>query len=686
MHPPDFSDHSLIVAKLPLTKPKPTVFSATGRGWKRLNRDAFRRDLEASPLLSSEDWSGSTPDELASLCCDTLANLIDVHAPRSTIKKSYRPITPWYNDACRVRKRKVRVFERKYRKSKSPVDRMNWLAQLRSCQEFYGQVQDVYWQTLISESSGNAKKLWNKLSMVMGKKQRSAVCEDLTAEMFLKGFTDKVQDVRSSTSGASDPDFTEYSGEMFCSFTPLDVAAVRELIVKSPNKSCSLDPIPTWLVKEFAVELAPFITAVINRSLEAGYFPVSFRAAVITPILKKSTLDPAKVSSYRPISNLCYLSKLLERVVKNQLMDYVERNRLLPEHQSAYRACHSTESALLKVTSDALLAADRGMVTLLGSLDLNAAFDCVDHSIFLLRLEHSFGIIGTVLAWTSSYLHDRMQQVRYNGQTSEPCRVTCGVPQGSVLGPVYFLLYTSDVFEIASQHGFQIHGYADDLQLYQSCFPTDMLPLNIRFMGCLEATQSWMTRNRLKLNAARTEVMWMGSARKLKNLSPPEVVFADCVIPISSHVRSLGVIIDSALTFSDHVTRLVNSCFYQLRQIRSVRRSLTIDSAHAIVRVLILSRLDYCNSLLSGLHTAMSIGWCYACGRPAHISAPVQRPRQPSDARSTPLAERCIEDSIQTVRPGVSMSKRCHAIVSRQLLHSSRQRHRSIVSAVCCLR
>ena len=102
----------------------------------------------------------------------------------------------------------------------------------------------------------------------------------------------------------------------------------------------------------------------------------------------------------------------------------------------------------MKVTSYALLAADCSMVTLLGSLDLSAAFDCFDHSIFLLRLERSFGIVGTVLAWTSSYLHDRMQQVRYNGQTSELCRVTCGVPQGSVLGPVYFLLYTSDVFDI----------------------------------------------------------------------------------------------------------------------------------------------------------------------------------------------------------------------------------------------
>ena len=348
---------------------------------------------------------------------------------------------------------------------------------------------------------------------------------------------------------------------------------------------------------------------------------------------------------------LCYLSKLLERGLKNQLMDHVERNKLLPEHQSAYRACHSTGSALSKVTSDALLAAARGMVTLFRSLDLSAAFDCVDHSIFLLLLERAFGIIGRVLAWTSSLLHDK--QFRYNSQTSELCRVTCGVPQGSVLGPVYFFLKTSDVFEIPSQHGFHIHGSADDLQLFQSCFPTDMVPLNIRFMGCLEAIQSWMTRNRLNLNAAKTEVMWMGSAKSLKNLSPPEVVFADCVFPISSHMRSLGVIIDSAFSFSDYVTRVVNTCFYQLQQIRSVRRSLTIDSAHAIVRALILSGLDYCNSLLSGFPNTLLSRLHDVMRAAARLifQPPVQRPCQPSDARSTPLAECCIDDSIQTVRP-----------------------------------
>ena len=405
---------------------------------------------------------------------------------------------------------------------------------------------------------------------------------------------------------SAEPDYSRFDGSPLSAFSSIDVADVQKLIAKSPNKSCCLDPVPTWLVKEFADELAaPFITAIYNKSFSDGYFPRSFRIAVITPILKKQTLDPTNISNYRPISNLSFLSKLLERAAKIQLLAHLEKNDLLPEHQSAYRACHSTESALLKITSDALMAADRGQVTLIGMLDLSSASDCVDHRIFTRRLERSFGVTGLALLWTTSYLDGRMQRVHYNGLDSELTVIECGVPQGSVLGPAYFLLYSSDVFEIARQHGFQIHGYADDLQLYQHCEPSDTNVLNSRFVDCLEAIQEWMSQNRLRLNASKTEVLWLGSSKRLKNLLLPTVVVSGCAIPLSTSVRTLGVVIDSGLTFSEHVSKLVNTCYYHLRQIRSIRKSLTIDSAHALVRALVLSRLDYCNSLLAGITRAL---------------------------------------------------------------------------------
>ena len=244
------------------------------------------------------------------------------------------------------------------------------------------------------------------------------------------------------------------------------------------------------------------------------------------------------------------------------------------------------------------MAADQGKVTLLGLLDLSSAFDCVDHGIFLRRIELSFGVTDCALAWTASYLGDRSQCVHYNGVDSRTVSISCGVPQGSVLGPAYFLLYSANVFEIARRYGFLIHGYADDLQLYQHCASSDMDSLNIRFVSCLQGFEEWMSRNRLRLNASKTEVIWLGSSRRLKNLTLPAVVLSGCLIPLSTSVRSLGVIVDSGLTFSDHISKLVNNCYYQLRQIRSIRRSLTIDSTHALVRALVLSRIDYCNSLL----------------------------------------------------------------------------------------
>jgi hypothetical protein len=252
----------------------------------------------------------------------------------------------------------------------------------------------------------------------------------------------------------------------------------------SPTKASGLDP--TWLVKDFVQILAPYLTNLFNRSMSEGYFPEMFRLAKVTPILKKSTFDPSVLSSDRPISNLPFVSKVLERAVNERMSQHLQSNGLLPENQSAYRRSHSTGTALLKVTSDALIAADQGKLTLLGMLDLSAAFNCVDHSILLDRLKTLFGFVGVVLDWMRSYLVGRRQYVRYNGSTSSATVMQCGVPQGSVLGPLYFVLYTADAFRIVGELGFLVHGYADDLQIYDHCLVSDTPQLTNRLIHCIE--------------------------------------------------------------------------------------------------------------------------------------------------------------------------------------------------------
>jgi hypothetical protein len=185
-----------------------------------------------------------------------------------------------------------------------------------------------------------------------------------------------------------------------------------------PDKQCLSDPMPTRVLKENVDILAPFLAALLNKSMSLGTVPALFKEAYITPLLKKTDLDPADVKSYRPISNLSVLSKLLERIVARQLLDYLTAAKLLPELQSAYRANHSTETAVIKVLADILRAVDSGDLAVLTLLDLSAAFDTVDHATLLQRLRESYGINGNVLSWFTSYLGGRSQYIRRGSMSS----------------------------------------------------------------------------------------------------------------------------------------------------------------------------------------------------------------------------------------------------------------------------
>jgi len=209
----------------------------------------------------------------------------------------------------------------------------------------------------------------------------------------------------------------------------------------------SVRPNPTWLVKDMRGLLAPFVALVFNKSLAAGCFPNRFKHAVVRLLLKRSGLGASDLKNYDLccVSNLSFLSKLLERTVESRLQEFLESNDLKPVSQSAYRRDHSTETVVLKVQNDLMLAADDGHLSALCLLDLTAAFDTVDHELLLLRLERQFGLCGAVLQWFRSYLTGRTFQVVYDGCLSAIVHVLCSVPQGSVLGPRLFIAYTADL-------------------------------------------------------------------------------------------------------------------------------------------------------------------------------------------------------------------------------------------------
>ena len=305
--------------------------------------------------------------------------------------------------------------------------------------------------------------------------------------------------------------------------------------------------------------------------------------------------------NYRPISNLTYISKLVERMVNQQVIAYLDEIKLLSKLQSGFRARHSTETALLKVLSDIFLSANQQQVTLLVLLDMSAAFDTVDRAILLQRLEFSFGVSGVVLSWPSSFLDGRTQRVHLLDSKSLVELVRSGVRQGSILGPLLFLLYTADISLIASEFGLNVHCYADDGQLYISS-KAGAAESSIELVTtCISQLDQWMSSNRLKLNSDKTQLIWLGSRQQFLKVNPDSILLGASTVRFQSSVVDIGVVLDSNLSMRDHVSRLYRTSYYQLRQLRVIRKSLTTRACTQLVHALVNSRLDYCNRLLSGV-------------------------------------------------------------------------------------
>jgi hypothetical protein len=341
---------------------------------------------------------------------------------------------------------------------------------------------------------------------------------------------------------------------------------------------------------------APLIAQLTTLCFHEGVFPSIYKTASVTPLLKKIGLDCDNVTNYRPISNLHTISKIVERLFLSRVLNHVEKAPCFNRFQSAYRRNHSTETAILRLLNDAYTTADKKSRTLLIQLDLSAAFDTIDHTTLLRRLEHTFGLSDSVLHWIQSYLHGRSQFVRVGQENSHVVACKYGVPQGSVLGPLLYTLYVAPIAGIIASFNINHLQYADDTQLYMALDGTNVsTSLDI----CFKTVKEWFALNGLSLNPDKSEAIVIGtSARQRTDGSINVVALGTDSIAVSESVRSLGVTIDSTLSFNTHVNNVCKSVRYHTRALRHVRKCVSIDDAKQIAAAMVSARLDYCNSIL----------------------------------------------------------------------------------------
>ena len=252
------------------------------------------------------------------------------------------------------------------------------------------------------------------------------------------------------------------------------------------------------------------------------------------------------------------------------------------------------------MVNDLLQASDSGHVFILSLLELSAAFDTIDHDILIRRLHTTLGCSGTVLDWFTSYLSFRTQSVLV-GHASTPSALKCGVPQGSVLGSLLFTLYTQSLSICQSGHSY--HFFADDSQLHNSSFPSDFPVLVHSLKDCIEYVAEWMCDSMLKMNHDKTELIAIGTKPKISQvtLSLTPVSISGHNIPFSQSVRNLGVFMDETLSMDVHIKHLCCIFFCQLRRLGTTRPFISTDVANKLTVSFVLTRLDYCNSLLACL-------------------------------------------------------------------------------------
>ena len=324
----------------------------------------------------------------------------------------------------------------------------------------------------------------------------------------------------------------------------------KEINSLNLNKSPGLDGISAYFIKLASKIIAVPLSILCNLSFSEGIFPNCKKNATVIPLFK--TGSKSELSNYRPISLLSRLSKVVEKLIYSKLINYLNKNSILHHNQYGFRSGLSTSQALLDVVTTTYDNINKMLYTLLIFIDYKKAFDTVCHKILLSKLEH-YGIRGPALILISSYLNHRTQCVSINDRLSALSHISYGVPQGSILGPLLFLLYINDINNIDTYSNDSIKQYADDTCLVVNELNLDKLKAKANKL--LLSTEQWPLANKLTINFSKCNAMII--APKFRSPSCTiSILINEIPIPIVDSFRYLGVILNNKLTFSDHVSNV----------------------------------------------------------------------------------------------------------------------------------
>lgn len=587
------TDHEAVYCILKCEKPKPNNSVVLSRSLREANSHQFQVDLQTI------DWHSmyglESINSKVDMFNDKILNIFDDHCPiRKTNIKKPRP--PWltYN-----LKKMIELKRKAFCKFKNlgTMESKNYYLQLKHYVNFAVRMEKKTYFTMEIEKckgANKSKQLWKKMSnWKIVNKSPNSIPEHLNNPNLINNyFLDNIPPLNVDSTVISNNVLNLNNANNHPQFQFQFTLVAEEDILASLNSiksgAIGIDGISISMLRLCLPFCLGPLTHIVNVSLESGTVPDLWKMALVTPIPKVN--NPTSINELRPISILPTLSKILEKIVKSQIVSFLEQVNILPDLQSGFVSNRSCTTALLKVTSDITQAFDEGQVCPAVMVDLTKAFDSLDPDLLLAKLA-LYGIDAG--GWFDSYLRNRQQAVKLMGggevTRSNWRPLERGVPQGSILGPLLFIIFSSDI--IAQIKYSKYHIYADDLQIY---LPSTASSLG-NAINCINedliSISDWAARNSLVINPRKTQAILY--SRNYIDVTGLQITISGNAVEWVSEVKNLGLVMDSNLSFNSHVNNICQRSYYKLKSIYEYRSVLPLHVKKLLTETLVLTIPSY---------------------------------------------------------------------------------------------
>ena len=601
------SDHFpiFLTRKTNCTEPKFSHHTITYRSFKFFNEQMFINDLQSAPwdVIKIFDDTNDALETWSSMFIE----IVDKHLPLKTHRVKYKQqpkwLTPEIIEAMKTRDRfKALNDDPQYKSWRNKV--VNLIKQSKKSQ----------FTAIIDENNNNPSSVWKLFKEIGVNKQKSNASiptikidgketDDQTAmaNAFNRFFVSIASDIKEPIENSNFEKLKAFCDSKVPEETVFSIPEVsKEYIEKflkhiDVSKATGCDNIGPRLLKIAASHIAESVTYICNQSIKTSNFPEKWKEAKVTPLHKGGPKDD--INNYRPISILPVISKILEKHVHDSLMAFLTQFQLLHKNQSGFRPNHSCETALSGMLCNWLDSINNGSLIGVVMIDFKKAFDLVDHSLLLKKLEH-YKLSNDTMSWFASYLSSRKQKVSLNNIRSDDEIITDGVPQGSILGPLLFLMFINDLPLYTDSVNTDF--YADDTTLYISGETLEIIERNLQV--ALDCLAKWCKCNGMVINTTKTKVMLMTTHQKRASLINGQLSLQlnDNELNMITNDKVLGIIIDHNLTWSQHVDKVCKKVTTNLWLLARINEFLTIPHRIQFYKSYVQPHIDYCNTVWGG--------------------------------------------------------------------------------------